>query len=184
MKTNNPISHQIHVITSNQKMRRIALGMAIVLCLAIVLLRAIPAAHHAKAEIATIEQQIAQTQETIEKLKKEQQAQEVKFREMRDAPARAMQAALNAGGFSEDDIAYWRKQMSAFGQMNRINIVILKRGTSKYANATELTVDITPMSTTPLTTYQIATALDFLQLYGFIESFDGKTAVIHVGHTN
>ena len=130
------------------------------------------------------ETSLVKIQETIEKLKAEKSSQVI---------AQSAKVGVNAtghikqlvvlGGYSESDVDYWRKQMDAFSLMTGVRLTITGRGASKFKNATRLTItiDASPKSGTPaLAPVDLIKGLDFLQLYGYVETFNGTEAIVHV----
>lgn len=85
-----------------------------------------------------------------------------------------------AQGLTEETIAYWRKQMMAFGMARKVAVTIQGRGKSSFKDAVRLDVLIASPEGKPLSVIAIAQALDFLQLYGYVEKFDGRLATLHV----
>lgn len=127
------------------------------------------------------------TKASIEALKKEKAAQGPALEKLVNAPKTAQEASLNASGFTEDDVNYWRKQMDAFAKMTGVQMTIVGRGPSRFQNSTKLSVNVALSNTgtfTGMTSTDLIKALDFLQLYGYVESFNGSEAVVHVSEIN
>ena len=132
-------------------------------------------------------QRSSQAKAAIEMLKAERVAQVQALERLERAPQEAHQASLHAGGFTEDDVNYWRKQMAAFSQMTGVRLDISGRGPSRYQNATRISVSVS-LAGSPiaggLSAVDLVKALDFLQLYGYVESFNGTEAIVHVTEVN
>lgn len=124
---------------------------------------------------------LTQIQATVVNLKTEKASQAAALERLANVPKVVQAAALNTGGFTEDDVNYWRKQMDAFTKMTGVQLNIVGRGASRYVNATKITVSVSlSSSTSGLSSSDLAKALDFLQLYGYVESFNGTEAVVHI----
>ena len=140
------------------------------------------ATHYGPARDATM-QRASQVRSAINMLKAERVAQVAALERLERAPQEAHQASLQAGGFTEDDVNYWRKQMAAFSQMTGVRLAISGRGPSRYQNATRLSVSVS-LAGSPiaggLSAVDLVKALDFLQLYGYVESFNGSEAIVHI----
>jgi hypothetical protein len=123
------------------------------------------------------------TKSTIAKLRDERTAQAQALANLEKAPQVAQQTSLSNGGFTEDDVNYWRKQMAAFGQMTGVQLDIVGRGPSRYRNATKLNITVSLSGAgaqAGLSSVDVIKALDFLQLYGYVESFNGTEATVHI----
>lgn len=128
----------------------------------------------------------SQTEKSIAALRKERAEQVAAAERSVISPQATHQTFLNVGSFSEDDIDYWRKQMDAFSRMSGVQLAIVGRGQSNYKNATKLNVSISLSSKGAqggLSTLDLVKALDFLQLYGYVESFNGSEAIVHVSES-
>lgn len=91
--------------------------------------------------------------------------------------------AIQGGGdgVSEYEVSYWRKQLLTYAVLRGVLLQIVGRSSSSYDHAVKLEITVEPVEKSkPLDAMQVAQALDFLQLYGYVESFDGKTAIVHV----
>lgn len=141
---------------------------------------AVPAKARAGEELKTLRAATEQMRVAVANLKKEQTEQIAAAEREKAGPQRAMVGALSSGGYSEDDVAYWRKQMDAYGQMSGLRMTITGRTASSYQHATRISVQIASASSIAMSPEQLVRALDFLQLYGHIESFNGSEAVLHV----
>ena len=134
----------------------------------------------AQAEGAALDLRLSQTRETIAKLETEKAAQAQTLQKLMIAPVLATAQALNVSGYTEDDIAYWAKQMALFTRMTGIRVEIVGRSASHFERATRLTVAVSAADGIPLSPFNTLKALDFLQVYGYVESFDGKEAQVHI----
>ena len=175
-------NHALHqsVQTSSRK----SLGLAVLFggggAVLITLLMAIPRMQATQTEIVAITKNIEQTKTTITKLQGEKLQQPAVLESLNLQPLQAKIAALTAAGYTQENILYWQKQMTAFGLMKGISLVIAARGISSYENSAKLTIQISPADMQPIAPMLLAQTLDFLQLYGFVESFDGSQAIVHV----
>jgi hypothetical protein len=124
--------------------------------------------------------QIETIQKTLVKLKAEAGSQKIDLAKIEAAKANPTKVFLSIGGHTEEDVEYWRKQMNAFSLMTGVTLSIVGRGASKYIDATALTVNVSIDKTQGYSNRKIATALDFLQLYGYVESFNGNDAIVHL----
>lgn len=138
--------------------------------------------HNEGKVIVALNTRTKQAFEAKEKLQKEINEQQIKLQEIKERSTKIMSGAISAGGYTEKDVAYWRKQMEAFGLMTGMKITIIGRSISKFAQAMTIKVELLPANGGALTPQQTARALDFLQLYGYLESFDGKTAIVHISN--
>lgn len=132
----------------------------------------------ARKKVASIEDQSAQIRETVEMLKMEKATHAKKTANVmvNEQPDGSPKHA-----YTEGEIAYWRKQMNAFGALAGLNMRIVGRGKSDYMDAIRLEVEITARpGATLLTNRQVAASLDFLQAYGYVESFNGRVVMLHV----
>lgn len=174
--------HRVHALAQAfpRKGILIAFGAGLISAILIMAVTSMPRIMSAKSEQQSILASLSQTQSTIEKLKREKIEQQTALQKLSLAPAIAQIASLNTGGYTESDVNYWRKQMAVFGLMTGVNLDIRGRGLSQYTGATKLTVGISSSKTTPLPPSSIVNALDFLQLYGYVETFNGTEAVVHI----
>ncbi len=84
----------------------------------------------------------------------------------------------NVGGpHSEADVDYWRRQMQAYSMMRKVGLTIVGRAKSQFSGATKITVAVSAGASSP---QRVNQALDFLQLFGYLESFDGAVATVHI----
>jgi len=153
---------------------------AAMVALMIVAIQVVPTKLSEGKNLSALALKAEQTRKATDNLQRELNEQQAQLKEVREQPIKAISQAFSSGGYTERDIAYWRKQMMAFGLIKGMRLSLVGRTASKFANATTLTVEIASPTPTPLSSLQIASALDFLQLYGYLESFDGKMAIVHV----
>ena len=137
-------------------------------------------AARAKTEVRSLANTIGQMQETTAKLQAELAQQPPEIQRLHLGPILATQQAFNDSGYTEQDVAYWASQMELFGQMTGLRLEILGRAASKYSKAMQITVSVSAFGPEALSPFNTAQALDFLQVYGYVESFDGKEARIHI----
>lgn len=148
----------------------------------------LPGFINAKQKTDSVSQQINQMHDALEKLKTEEKEQNKKLTEMKAMVGEAAVIATNktAGeqeriAKTENEIAYWRKQMEVFGAMVGAQIRIVGRSQSPYTDAVAIKVSISPKKdVSAISAKQTALVLDFLQAYGYVDSFDGKEALVHV----
>lgn len=152
---------------------------SVVIC-ALLATTSLPSVWRHHQAVAEEQLRLQQTQETLAKMKQEIAEQQTRLQTLAQAPAQAVAVVQSSGGYSDADVDYWRKQMSAFGQMTGLRLHIAGRGQSPYLGATKINVQIQPTGKAALTAEQLVRALDFLQLYGFVETFSGQEAVVHV----
>jgi hypothetical protein len=84
-------------------------------------------------------------------------------------------AALQLAANDERIVDVWRKQMLAWSLMRGIDVTISSRGPSPYQGAVKLVIRIGNASPA-----RLLQTLDFLQLFGFLESYAKGEAVLHV----
>lgn len=126
-----------------------------------------------KRNIEMLEKRANMLDQEIEQVKNEAKRKEEEFMQ------KALQGALD--GVTESDVSYWRKQLLTYAVLRGVLLQITGRSTSPYDKAVQLSISVEPVDKNkPLDAFQIAQALDFLQLYGYVESFDGKTAILHI----
>lgn len=145
------------------------------------------------------ERQLVQIKETIASLEKRKHDTQIKLQEIDASKADRLRdksvvlggepssnGGLSIGGYSEEEIDYWRKQMDLFSMLNGTNMTITGRGTSSFRNAMQLTVKIvaTPGVDETKVKRAILRALDFLSLYGYVDSFNGTEALVHIQRIN
>lgn len=172
--------HRLHTFCHGRIRFLMAVIATALLGLIIVAIQVVPAKLSEGKELSALARKGEQIKNATANMQRELNEQQAKLKEIQERPMKVINQALSAGGYTERDIAYWRKQMMAFGLIKRMRLMIVGRSASKFANATTLTVELSAAGSTPLSALQIASALDFLQLYGYLESFDGKKAVVHV----
>lgn len=172
--------HRLHLFCAARGKVMLAVIATALLALIVVAIQIVPAKLSEDKELSALARKDEQIKNATVNMQRELTEQQAKLKEIQERPMKVINQALNTGGYTERDLAYWRKQMMAFGLIKRMRLVIVGRAASKYAGATALTVEISAVGSTPLSAPQIASALDFLQLYGYLESFDGKKAVVHV----
>jgi hypothetical protein len=172
--------HRLHTFCAARGKVLMAMIATAMLAMTIVAIQVVPARLSEGKELVALAHKGEQIKNATVNMQRELNEQQAKLKEVRERPQKVINQALNAGGYSERDLAYWRKQMMAFGLIKQMRLMIIGRSTSKFANATALTIELSAVGSTPLSGLQIASALDFLQLYGYLESFDGKKAVVHV----
>jgi hypothetical protein len=172
--------HRLHTFCAARGKVLMAVIATALLALTVVAIQVVPVRLSGGKELASLARKGEQIKSATANMRRELEEQQAKLKEVRERPLKVINQALTAGGYTERDIAYWRKQMMAFGLIKRMRLMIVGRTASKFANATTLTVELSAVGSTPLSGLQIASALDFLQLYGYLESFDGKKAIVHV----
>lgn len=177
--------HRVHALLQNRRWSGFVffLGLGLVVGGALVGHASFRAHAGDAGQSAAAAKQIIDMREAIAKSKTESARLNGEVTRLEMAPAVAAANALNTGGVSEDMVAYWRKQMDAFSQLTGVRLAITGRGASKFKDASKLIVSIAPMSSATaaaMPAADIAQALDFLQLYGYVESFNGSDAVVHI----
>lgn len=179
--------HRIHAFLNRSKANGfwMATGAGLCVAAALVAMSAFQASPGANSERALAATHLGQLKQTTAQLKAEKLIQTASLDRLARAPIIAKDASLNSGGYSEDDVMYWRKQMEAFSLMTGVRLTVVGRGASQFKNATKLTVGVGPVgiggsSTVGIAPADLIKALDFLQIYGYIESFNGVEAVIHI----
>lgn len=121
----------------------------------------------------TLKQQ-AITEATIIKLREQKARQDQDLAAMVDSKKRRP-IAENKNVFAGEDVGYWNKQLFAFSQLTGMQLRITNTAPSRFKDAFQIKVDVS--GRTPL---DVVKALDFLQLYGYVESFDGSSAIVHI----
>lgn len=175
------ITRPLHRLSHHPRSRVVVIVLAAVLFVGTLVSMAAPRAIEARAARASIAARLAQIQESTGKLRTEKAAHEKTAAALESAsPVPDPETVRET--YTEADIAYWRKQMQLFGAMNKSQIRIVGRGDSHFDAAIRLDVEILPaQDSVHLTQKQIALALDFLQAYGFVESFGGNNkATVHI----
>lgn len=160
--------------------RRWVIGGLAVAAIGVVL----PAAMQMKSHLDVLQAKRAQTaqdRQNLQSLLDKQQAMEAAIRKIEAGRAKVMEAAASDQGVTEEMINYWRRQMYVFGRVKNLNISVIGRAKSPYKGAVRLNVEIaSAIPGKPAPRAVLAQTLDFLQLYGYIESFDGAVATIHI----
>lgn len=140
-------------------------------------------------EKKTSQQRLAQIESTVAKLQEEKSRQAVLIAATTAANAskQVHESALNGGAVTEEDVRYWQKQLSAYSMLTSTQVYIVGRSMSQFKDATKVTVHIDADRKDGAASggaKYLIQALDFLQLYGYVESFDGKEAVVHIANSN
>ena len=178
-------SHAIHSFFQRGKFSglAIAIGAGVVVGGAFFASALYQVSHTFNAERDASLARLAQSNSSIAALKKELAIQGPALQNLTVKPKAEHEDTLPSSGFSEDDVNYWRKQMDAFAKMTGVQMNIVGRGPSRYMNAIKINVHLALSNTgsfTGLTNVDLIKALDFLQLYGYVESFNGTEAVVHI----
>lgn len=177
-------THRIHAFLNRTKVNGfwIATGAGLCVATALVAMSAFQAPPGANSDRSSLATRLVQLRQTTAQLRAEKLVQTASLDRLARAPTLAKDASLNAGGFSEDDVMYWRKQMEAFSLMTGVRLTVVGRGASQFKNATKLTVSVGPAASSSmvLPSADLIKALDFLQVYGYVETFTGTEAVIHI----
>lgn len=177
------LMHKVHTLLqgSPRKGMWMTAGAGLGVAVAVIATIALPKVWSADVERQGHLAALAQTNETIDKLQHEKAAQQAALQKLRLSQGGTQKASpVGGGGYSESDVAYWRTQMSAFGEMTGVRMNIVGRGSSHYIGATRLTVSLKADAVDVDTPIRLLKALDFLQVYGYVESFNGTEAVVHV----
>ena len=151
--------------------------------LALISVSSLHTLNNSSTDINALKFALKNTQKSIADLKEELIMQGNTLAVLENASDFAQTAALSAGGYTEDDVTYWRKQMDAYSKMTGTRLTITGRGSSPFKQATKLTVSISSNAMATVSTVSngdLIKALDFLQLYGYVESFNGAEAVLHI----
>ena len=141
----------------------------------------IPGLGERQTEQAALAKNMAQVQETLTKLHTEKMQQPETVRLLTAPSGQEMVIPPTSVRIASDaHVAYWQKQMTAYGLMRGMNLVIRSREPSSYENSTKLTIEISSATSEPIAPMVRAQSLDFLQLYGFVESSTSTQAILHV----
>lgn len=131
--------------------------------------------------ISAQKEQVKNYRQNLEAMTRTQGELEQELKRIGDERSRVVNAAVSGQGISEEELAYWRKQMDAFGLAKNMSLKVIGRGSSPYKQAVRIDVQIAPAGPSKaLAPLSIAQALDFLQLYGYVENYDGNVATLHV----
>lgn len=126
---------------------------------------------------------IENARETLNKIKADKLEMENIIVQQLKEPSLITNAAIRTGGYSESDVDYWRTQFKAYSLMMNIDMTIVGRGLSAFKNTSKLIVKISLKNEQGIINNSpdvLVKTLDFLQLYGYVESFDGNEAVVHI----
>lgn len=183
----NALLMPLHQVTHHPKAVFKAFLVAGVLASCATVAVILPGFVNAKQKTDSVLQQINQMHDALEKLKNEEKEQNKKLAEMKAMVGEEAVIATNKSAGeqekiakTENEIAYWRKQMEVFGAMVGAQIRIVGRSQSPYTDAVAIKVGISPKKDASISAKQTALVLDFLQAYGYVDSFDGKEALVHV----
>lgn len=155
------------------------LGASAVAALLVTITTAMPGVLGTRSDLDNVMPRLTQTREALAKLKAEKADQANKLAALEAQKGKRPEQTQE--GYTEGDVAYWRKQLDVFGAMAGMQLRIVGRGKSPYTGAIKVSITLEPAAgTLALSTRQIAVTLDFLQSYGYVESFNGREAVVHI----